>query len=134
MAEPVRIIGGNVKENGIQVSNEQLQAQVDTSHNLQVREGTVDKTNKTYEDTSFVVGDSPAVHDFFGDTARNSVDGYIICDGTGNISVDISRDGLTYDSAWTMKKGEVAILDHLTISKIRVTHSGTDSAYRINLI
>ena len=130
MAEPVRIIGHNSNRD----SNEYLQAQVDTLGNLMVREGVRPGLPKTYEDTSFVAGDSPAVHDFYTDTSRFVQDGYIICDGAGNIQVDITRDGITYSDKWTMKSGEIVDLERLDIKKIRVTHTGTDSAYRILLV
>jgi hypothetical protein len=130
MAEPVRIVGHWSDRD----SNEQLQAQVDPLGNLHVREGTYPGLNQTYEDTSFAVGDSPATHDFYTDSGKRAVDGYIICDGPGNIQVDFSRDGLSYGDKWTMKTGERVVLLRLDIQKIRITHTGTDSAYRINLI
>ena len=125
MPETARIIGhGN---------NEQLQAQVDTSDNLQVKEGAIKGTNKVYEDTSFVVGDSPVTLDVNADMGRNARDGYIVCDGAGNILVKISRDGLTFDEQWTQKENEIVELTGLDIDKIRITHV-TDSSYRVNVV
>ena len=60
MAEPVRIAGGNIDG----VDAEGHHAQVDKNGNLHTREGHYDFDNKVYEDTSFVTGDSPVVHDF----------------------------------------------------------------------
>lgn len=125
MAEPVRIVFGN--------DNDGIHAQGDANGNLLTREGVYDYDNKTYEDSSFVVGDSPATHNFALDMGRNAVDGYIICDGAGDIQVDISRNGISYGSKFTVKSGERVNLLHLNIAKIRVTHVA-DSAYRINLI
>ena len=121
--EVVRIVGD---------SNEhaEVHAQSDA---LQVVAGPVLASNVVFEDTSFVTGDSPATHDVNAGLGRNSVEGYIINDGEGNFTVDISRDGINFDAAWTMKKGEIVCLDHLSIDKIRVTWV-SDSAYRINLI
>jgi len=130
MAEAVRIIG----HDDSRYSSEHLQAQVDELGNLHVREGPYPGLNKTYEDTSFIAGDSPATHDFNNDAGRNATDGYIICDGNGDIQVDYSRDGINYGDKWTMKKGERVNLVRLDIDKIRITHTGVDSAYRINLI
>ncbi len=129
MAERVRITGGNIDG----VDNEGRDAQVDQWGNLRVREGMYDFDNKVYEDASFATGDSPQTHDFNSDASRNAVDGYIICDGPGNIQVDISRDGISYGAKWTMKKGERVNLQHFNIDKIRITWV-SDSAYRINLI
>lgn len=130
MAAPVRIIGHDSDRD----DNEQLQAQVDDQGNLMVREGTYPGLNKTYEDSSFATGDSPATHDFYGDMGKYAVDGYIICDGAGDIQVDFTRNGLDYGAKWTMKKGERVNLLRLDIKKIRVTWVTADSAYRINLI
>lgn len=91
-------------------------------------------TNKTYEDTSFVVGESPKVLDFNSDTGRNAVDGYIICDGAGNITVDFSLNGTTYGDKATLKTGEVLDLAGLDIDSLRITHTGTDSSYRAYLV
>jgi len=129
MANAVRIIGHDDDRS----SNEHLQAQVDTLGNLMVREGVRPGLPKTYEDTSFVTGESPATHDFFVDAGRYAQDGFIVCDGAGNIQVDITRDGVTYSDKWTMKSGEIVDLERLDIKKIRVTWV-SDSAYRILLV
>ena len=129
MPQPVRIIGKSDSRD----ENEAIQAQVDTLGNLHVREGAYPGLNKTYEDTSFVVGDSPAVHDFYADTDRWAIDGWVICDGPGDIQVDYTRDGITYGDKFTMKEGETVDLLRLDIKKIRVTHVD-DSAYRIFLV
>lgn len=131
MAQPVRIIGKSDARN----TNEAIQAQVDSLGNLHVREGAFPGLNQTYEDTSFEAGDSPATHDFYTDSSgRWAIDGWIICDGDGDIQVDYTRDGITYGDKWTMKVGEIVDLSRLDIKKIRITHTGSDSAYRIFLI
>jgi hypothetical protein len=130
MAQPVRIIGKSDLRN----ENEAIQAQVDELGNLHVREGAYPGLCKTYEETDFTSAKSPATHDFNNDTGRYAVDGYIICDGPGNIQVDYSRNGVTYSDKWTMKEEEQVDLLRLDIDKIRITHTGEDSAYRILLI
>ena len=90
--------------------------------------------NKAYEDTAFVVGSSPAIHDFNADQGYNSLQGWITCDGPGDILVAFSRDGTTYGDNWTMFNGENTDLKGLDIHSIRITHTGTDSAYRIFLV
>ena len=130
MAERVRITGGNIDGD----DNEGRDAQVDQWGNVRVREGVYQNDNKVYEDTSFEAGDSPVVLDMFGDTGRKSVDGYLIIDGAGDILVEISRNGLTYGPQFTMKKGERFSMLRIDCDSIRLTHSGTDSAYRVNLL
>ena len=100
-----------------------------------MREGPYPGLNQTYENAAFVVGDSPATHDFYTDSSgKYAVDGYIICDGAGDIQVDFTRNGIDYGDKWTMKSGEKVSLLRLDIKKIRVTFVSANSAYRINLI
>jgi hypothetical protein len=88
------------------------------------------------EDTSFTAGDSPQVIDVEGGlqdeltSARRGRTGYIVCDGTGDILIEISSDGTNYLPQFTLKQNEVWDAEQMDISKIRITHSGTDSAYR----
>jgi len=88
---------------------------------------------KTYEDTSFVTGESPVTLDVNADLGRNAIDGFIINDGAGNFTVAISDDGSSFGSAHTMKTGEVFNLANIDIDKIRITWVA-DSAYRIVVI
>lgn len=94
--------------------------------------GTISGRSKAYEDTSFVVGESPVTRDINADLGRNSRTGYIICDGAGDILVELSGDGTNYGTQFTMKDNEKVNLDGLSIDSIKITHSA-DSAYRINV-
>jgi len=88
---------------------------------------------KTYEDTSFLVGDSPVTLDVNTDLGRNGKDGFIINDGAGNFTVAISDDGTTFGSAHTMKTGEVFSLTNIDVDSIKITWVA-DSAYRVVVI
>lgn len=111
--------------------------EINSSDELLVTQGALSEAipflNETFEDTSFVAGDSPAVLNFNAATGRNSVDGYVICDGPGNMIVDFSRDGATYGGAWTMYSGEMIGVRNYDIHSLRITWVA-DSAYRVNLI
>jgi len=87
----------------------------------------------TYEDTSFVTGDSPATHDINTDLGRNGRDGYVICDGAGDITIEVSDDGTSYGGTHTMKRGERLSLKGLDIDRIRITWV-SDSSYRILVV
>lgn len=89
--------------------------------------------NSVFEDTSFVVGDSPVTLDFNAAAGRNAVDGWVTCDGAGDMTVAFSRDGITFGDAWTMKTGETMSTKGYDIDSIKITHVA-DSAYRVNLI
>jgi len=92
-----------------------------------------EKRNITYEDTSFVTGDSPIVLDIATDLSRTGIDGYIVNDGGGDIQVEVSNDGTNYGSVTTLKDADVYDLDGITISKIRLTWVA-DTTYRVNVI
>jgi len=89
--------------------------------------------NKAYEGT-VTAGNSPVTLDFNSDAGRNAVDGWVNCDGVGDMLVSFSRDGITYGDAWTMKQGENTGIRNFDVDSIRITHSGTDAAYRVVLI
>ena len=87
------------------------------------------------EDTDFQSGDSPVVLDIVGSLGVNCIDGKIVCKSTttnkGNILVEISEDGSTYGDQFTVFYYETFPLFGLSIAKIRITHTGTDSGYRV---
>ena len=88
---------------------------------------------RSYEDTSFVTGDSPKVLDVNEDLKHNAHDGYMVCDGAGNITLEISDDGLEYGEEHTIKQDEIVDFFMLDIDKIRLTWIA-NSAYRILVI
>ena len=109
-----------------------IQAQVHVeSESLNIQRGQVNASNQVYEGT---ITTGTTTIDFYGDAGRFSVDGYIRCDGAGDLLVEVSRDGLSYDPQFTLKEEEIFDVESMKIAKIRLEHSGTDSAYRINLI
>ena len=92
-----------------------------------------DGNSVSYEDTSFVTGDSPAVLDVNTDLGRNGKDGYMINDGAGNILVEFSNNGTTYGGQHTTKSGEILSVTDLDIDRIRLTWV-TNSSYRIFVV
>lgn len=90
------------------------------------------------EDASFVAGDSPATIDIEGSlstgTTYDVAEGYIACDGTGNILVEIAETPGSWGGQFTMKTGEVVSLGGSRVMAIKITHSGTDSAYRVVVV
>ena len=87
----------------------------------------------SYEDPSFVTGESPAIHDVNNDLGRNSRDGYIANDGDGNFTIEISNDGINYGGLHTLQNGELMKLRGVDIDRIRITWVA-DSSYRIFVI
>ena len=87
--------------------------------------------NKSYEDTDFTVAESPVTRSIFTDFGYNSIQGYIICDGPGEITFEFTRDGTIFGEPVTIKNGELFNLKGLDVHSIKITHTGTDSSYRI---
>lgn len=93
----------------------------------------IEGRSKKYEDSSFVTGDSPAVHDVNNDLGRNAHDGYIVNDGDGDLQYAISNDGNTYGDDHTLKKDETVKLTGMNIDKIRITWIA-NCGYRIMVV
>jgi len=90
-------------------------------------------TPETFEDTSFVSGDSPVTLDINTALGRNATEFTVINDGAGNFTVSISNDGAAFGDEHTMKNGETYSLDQISVDSIRITHVA-DSAYRVVVI
>ena len=98
-----------------------------------VQPGVIEGRTFKYEDASFVTGESPRTLDVNTDLGRNAVDGYITCDGPGNILVEISDDGATYGGQHTLKVEDTLDLKNINVDSIRIAWV-TDSAYRIMVV
>ena len=127
-------MAGEILDRRIKDETEDNYASVDVLGNLSVRSGGYAGVNKAYEDAAFVAGSSPATHDFNGDMGRNATDGYMVCDGAGNVLVELSYDGAAWGTQFTLKNGEIITFTGMSVDSVRVTHSGVDSAYRIFLV
>ena len=94
--------------------------------------GGIDGDNKVFEDSSFVVGDSPKTIDLNAALGYNATAGYVACDGVGDILVKLSRNGTAFGEQFAMKSGDILPIDGLKLDTIVITHSGVNSSYRIN--
>jgi len=92
-----------------------------------------DANPQTFEDTSFVLGDSPAILDCNAALGRNATQFTLINDGAGSFTVATSNDGISFGDENTVKNGEIYSLENLSIDSIRITHV-TDSSYRVVVI
>ena len=99
-------------------------------------------TNVVDEDTNFIAGDSPHIIDVnSGLGGVNGNRGYIAVDGTGDLLVRLSHKDTTFMTQFTLKgtggvvgvKGEVFDLTGWDIDQIRLAHSGTNTAYRVQV-
>ena len=87
------------------------------------------------EDLDFQAGDSPAVLDIVGTLGVPTIDGRLVpksnSGNTGDVLVELSFDGSTYGNQFTVFHLETFSLFGFKIKKIRITHTGTDSGYRV---
>lgn len=88
------------------------------------------KNPKKYEGSVAVVG-TPDVLDVNADLDHNGTDGYIACDGSGDLEVDFSYDGTVFETDITIKNGEVFSLKGLNIDTIKVDATSNGTAYRV---
>ena len=88
---------------------------------------------KFYEDEEFTVGESPRILSINTDLGRNAHDGFVIVDGTGDLWVSISDDGVNYGDETRLKKNEVLGLTNLDINKMKLRAIAT-TAYRVKVV
>ena len=103
-----------------------------TNRDIHRRRGVNPDPYQTFEDTSFVTGDSPVTLDVNAALGRNAITGYIINDGNGDFTVAISGNGSSFGDEATMKKNEVMDFEDDSIDTIRITWVA-DSAYRVSM-
>ena len=85
-----------------------------------------------YSSTNFTAEDSPLELNIVNDLGCEAGDGYIIVDGEGDLIVELmSLSDNDYGPKITIKKNEIHHLYPQMIKSIKLTHSGTNTAYRI---
>ena len=88
---------------------------------------------KKYEGSVATVG-VPVTLDVNDDLEHNSGDGYIVCDGPGDLEVDLSYDGSTFEEDITVKTDEILDLGGLNIDTIKIDVTQDGTAYRVIVI
>lgn len=83
---------------------------------------------KSYEDASFVTGDSPVVLDLATDMARDAIGCNIENKGAGALTYAISVDGAVFSDEFTLDAGMAAEWSNQVINKLRLTWVA-DTAY-----
>jgi len=88
---------------------------------------------KKYEGTVATAG-SPVTLDVNTDLGKNAGDGYIACDGDGNLEIDLSYNGVDFEEDITIKDGEALSLQGLNIDTIKIDATANNTAYRVLVI
>ncbi len=115
------------------VTSPPLNVTFPSTQDVNVKSDYIDGRTATFEDSSFVAGDSPATHNVNAALGRNGHDGYIVNDGAGDLTYQISNDGNTYGGAHTLKQNETVKLTGLDIDSIKITWVA-DCGYRIMVV
>ena len=92
----------------------------------------VNDTPEVFENTNFVVGQSPVTLDFNVALGRNATRFSLINDGAGTFTVEISNDGNTFGDAYTLKAGETypeEMSVNIDVDSIKLTHV-SDASFR----
>ncbi|MEE9386345.1 MAG: hypothetical protein V3V08_23270 [Nannocystaceae bacterium] len=96
--------------------------------------------DKGYVDTNFTDADSPRVESVRDDLAATGIFDKVTliayCDGPGDIVVEfaerlVAGNPVYATQAGVLKEGEQVKLERVTVTHMRITHTGVDSAYRI---
>lgn len=88
---------------------------------------------KPYEGSVTTAG-VPVTLDVNADLGKNGGDGYITCDGPGNLLVTLSKDGATFTTNITVKVNEVLDLSGLNIDTIKIDATANNTAYRCMVV
>lgn len=115
------------------VSSPPLNVTFPSTQDVNVLSDYIEGRTASFEDASFVSGDSPATHDVNAILGRNGHDGYIVNDGAGDLQYQISDNGTNYGGAHTLKKDETVKLTGLDIDSIKITWI-SNCGYRIMVV
>jgi len=87
------------------------------------------------EDLNFQAGDSPVVLDVEASLGTYGRELWILCKsnsgGSGDILVEISSDGTNYGDQFTIFNLQTRVIKRVKVSKVRITHSGSDAGYQV---
>lgn len=83
-----------------------------------------------FEDDNFISGDSPVMLNLNTALGRNAVEGSVINDGPGDLTVEFSNDGESFGDEIRTETQEQIDFDEHSVHTIRITHVA-DSAYRV---
>lgn len=115
------------------VSSPPLNVTFPSTQDVNVKSDYIEGRTASFEDSSFVTGDSPAIHDVNAALGRNGHDGYMINDGAGDLTYQISNNGTLYGGSHTLKQDEIIKLTGLDIDSIKITWI-SNTAYRIMVL
>ena len=82
------------------------------------------------DNTGFIAVDSPIILNINNTLGTNAITGEIICDGPGDILIDWSINGNTYNGNLRLKQNEKFLLKGLSVHSIKLTWA-SNSAYRV---
>jgi len=105
-------------------------------HNFQVVYTQPEASTQYYSviDAEFSSTDDQTILDVSGYLGYPARSGFINVFGEGDVDINISSNGTTYGSDITLFRNDIFKIDGLLVDKIKLTHTGSDSAYRVFLV
>lgn len=83
-------------------------------------------------DTNFITGVSPVTHNIASVLLKNGVTGFIDNFGDGDLTYELSEDGIIFDDPIYLPSGSTDNLSDLSMNSIRVTWV-SDTKYQLNV-
>jgi len=93
-----------------------------------------DVTNPKKYEGSVATAGVPVTLSVNTDLGHNGGNGYLINDGPGDLEVDVSNDGLTFETDITVKEDEVLSLQGLSIHTLRIDATEDGTEYRVLVV
>jgi len=93
-----------------------------------------DVTNPKKYEGSVVTAGTPVLLSVYTDLGHNAGNGYVINDGPGDLEVDISNDGLAFETDITVKEDETISLEGLSVHTLRIDATEDDTEYRVLVV
>jgi hypothetical protein len=88
---------------------------------------------KKYEGSVAAAG-TPETLPVNTDLGHNGRDGYIMNDGPGDLKIDVSHDGLTFEEDITVEVDEAQSLTGLSLHTVKIDATVSGTAYRALVI
>ncbi len=86
--------------------------------------------NPVYYTGTLSAGNTSDTLDFNNDLSRDAKDWYVINDGPGDITIEVSNDGITYATAITWKATDGPFSLYMQCDSVKVNYVSANAVYR----
>ncbi len=97
-----------------------------------VRQNPEQRVGAFFQDENFTAADSPVTLNINAALGEDATTAVLICDGPGDISVQISDDGVKFNTIpLLIRSQETITISSINLKLAKLTHTGSDSGYRL---